>query len=350
MHYRVSIYNYFYEKFKEDGWEFIVRANELQKQNPHPLKFDFKEVEFRFLKYTHEIKAIKPDCVILFLHQKDIIYWPLMHWLKLARIPVIYWNKAKNYDDPNNKIRNFSFHYLQTLSDGILLYTALEKKYILNMNKKKVFFAGNTVNYKDFPEINNSTEEIKKEFGIPFDKVVLAVGRMGAGGGRKKIDHLIEIFRTITLDSVGLVLVGSGMNEELEQRINRKNTIYLGEIHDPENIQISKIFKMSDIFSLPGHVGLGLNQAFFWGLPIVTEEGDQPPEIHYLEDGVNGFIVAENDMEGLKKKILLLLENDTLRNEFSENAKKYLMEKASIDNMLSNFRQCINYVLVSRKF
>ena len=116
MHYRVSIYNYFYEKFKKDGWEFVVRANELQSQNPYPLKFDFKEVEFSFLKYINEIKEIKPDCVILFLHQKDFIYWPLMHWLKLIRIPVIYWNKAKNYDDPDNKIRNFFFHYLPTIT------------------------------------------------------------------------------------------------------------------------------------------------------------------------------------------------------------------------------------------
>jgi glycosyltransferase involved in cell wall biosynthesis len=345
MHYRVSIYNYFYERFNEEGWEFVVRANELQRQNPYPLKFDFKEVAFSFEKYMKEIKEIRPDCVIIFLHLKDFVYWPLAHWLKLNKIPFIYWNKARNYDDPDNKIRNFLFHYMQTISDGILLYSESERVHIHNRNKKKVFVASNTINYKDFPEIKESKEEIKNELDIPFEKVVLAVGRMGIGGGRKKIDQLIEIFREIDLDGVGLVLVGSGMNEKLKQRINSENTLYLGEIHDPANIQISKIFKLADVFSIPGHIGLGLNQAFFWGLPVVTMDGDQPPEINYLENGRNGFLVSENDTENLKNKIIMLLKDDVLRYKFSINAHEDLLRKASIDNMLAGFRGCIHFAV-----
>lgn len=344
MHYRVSIYNYFSERFKEDGWEFVVLTNELQRQNPYSLKFDIKIIEFNIRKYIHEVKNIKPDCVILFLHQKDFIYWPLIHWLKIARIPVIYWNKAKNYDDPDNRIRNFLFHYLQTISDGIILYAEREKEHILNFNRKKVFIAPNTINYKDFPEIGESKEEIKRRFGIPFKKVVLAVGRMGAGGGRKRIDLLIKIFRDIHLENVGLVLVGSGMEEKLMQEMNKNNTIYLGEIHDPENIQISSIFKMADVFSIPGHIGLGLNHAFFWRLPAVTMEGDQPPEIHLLEDGRNGFIVPKDDIESLKNKIVLLLEDDSLREMMSDKAKRSLLNKASIEKMLNGFKNAINYV------
>jgi len=68
------------------------------------------------------------------------------------------------------------------------------------------------------------------------------------------------------------------MSEELKKNINPSNTTYLGEIHDPQNVKISKIFSMSDIFCIPGHVGLGLNQAMYWGLPTVTEKGKQPPE------------------------------------------------------------------------
>ncbi len=345
MHYRVSIYNYFYKKFKEDGWELLVRSNQLQRQNPYPLKFDYREIVFSFSKYTKEIKEIKPDCVILFLHQRDKIYWPLMHWLKLQRIPIIYWNKAKDYDAPENRVKNFLFHYLQTLSDGIILYSEMESEHIRNYNRKKVFIAPNTINHKEYPEIRESKEEIKKTLGIPFEKVVLAVGRMGVGGGRKRIDRLIEIFRDIELKNVGLVLVGSGMEEKLAMRMNSMNTIYLGEVHDSENIQISRIFKMADVFSIPGHVGLGLNQAFFWGLPVVTMAGDQPPEIHYLEDGRNGFLLRENDMNSLKETIVLLLEDDTLRLRMSENARNDLQEKASIDRMFDGFKDCVQFVV-----
>ncbi len=344
MHYRVSIYNYFNKKFKEEGWRFIVRSNELQKQNPFSLNFDFKEIEFKFNKYRKEIKSINPDFVILFLHLKEIIYWELAHWLKFKKKPVIYWNKAINYDDPDNKMRYRLFNYMHNISDGIILYAGEEIKHIKDKNKHKVYIANNTINFEDFPEISESKEQIKEELGIHFKKIVLFVGRMGSGGGRKKVHHLINIFKEIDDHEIGLVLVGSGMDQNLLDGINKSNTIYLGEIHDPHHIQISKIFKMADIFSIPGHIGLGLNQALFWGLPAVTEAGDQPPEIQYLINGRNGFIVPRNDQAELKKKILYLLQNDGIRKEFSQNAKNDIIKHATVENMFNGFKNCIEYL------
>ena len=344
MHYRVSIYNYFYRRFKECGYDFIVRSNELQKQNTHPLEFDFKEIEFKFNRYRKEIKNIGPDFVIFFLHLKEIIYWELVHWLKFKGIPVIYWNKAINYDDPDNKMRCRLFRYMHNVSDGIILYSGEEIKHIKDKNKHKVYIANNTINFEDFPEISESKEQIKEELGIPFKKIVLFVGRMGSGGGRKKVHHLINIFKEIDAHEIGLLLVGSGMDQSLLDGINKSNTIYLGEIHDPHHIQISKTFKMADVFSVPGHIGLGLNQALFWGLPAVTEAGDQPPEIQYLINGRNGFIVPNNDQDELRKKILYLLHNDSIRHEFSNNAKKDIMQYATVENMFVGFKNCVEYL------
>ena len=98
---------------------------------------------------------------------------------------------------------------------------------------------------------------------------------------------------------------------------------------------------MADVFSVPGHVGLGLNQAFYWGLPVVTEDGSQPPEINYLINGRNGFIVPNNDLRDLKEKILYLLTEDLAREEFSKNAKEDILKHASIENMFNGFRKCV---------
>ena len=166
--------------------------------------------------------------------------------------------------------------------------------------RHKVSVANNTINFEDFPEIQESKEAIKEEMGVSFEKVVLSVGRMGIDGGRKKINHLVEIFNDIERSDIGLVIVGSGMNEALLKKKGKNNIVYLGEIHDPRNIKISKIFKMADLFSIPGHVGLALNQAFYWGLPVITEEGSQPPEINYLISGRNGFVVPHNDLTRLQ--------------------------------------------------
>ncbi|HSS95401.1 MAG TPA: glycosyltransferase family 4 protein [Terriglobales bacterium] len=344
MHYRVSVYNYFWEHFRQHGWDFTVLSNQMQGENPHECKFDFIKLPFDFFKYRAEIKRLKPDAVILFLHMKDRILWPLIHWLKLSGIPVAIWTKTRNLDDVDNRLRNMFFDYLHNISDGLVLYTASLDRFISKRNRKKIFVANNTINFEDFPEIHESKEEIKRNLGIPFEKVVLFVGRIGEEQNRKKVDHLIDMFRDLNRPGLGLVIVGSGLSDELRARINPVNTLYLGEVYDPEHRQISRIFKMADVCSIPGHVGLGLNQGFFWGLPMVTEQGKQPPEIEYLIDGENGFIVAEDDRRALQERILFLLDNDEQRRKMSDNARRYILEHASIDGMFQGFLSCAQYL------
>lgn len=337
FHYRVSNYNYFTRRFREEGWEFIVRANELQKNNPHPVEFDFREMPFNFAAYRREIERLQPDVVVLFLHLKNLVIWPLLHWLKLKGIPVVYWNKGVNLEVRNPRLRNLPFYYIHSLCEGIILYSRHEIKDIKPRNRAKVWVASNTINFTDFPEITQTPEEIKAEFGIPYKKVVLFVGRMRRV---KKVEHLIEIFNQIEEPDCGCVIVGDPMDYDIPALIKKDNIRFLGEIFDPQDIQISKLFKMSDLFVIPGDVGLGMNQAFYWGLPVVTEDGLQPPEIHYLKNGHSGFVVPENDLTALREKTLLLLRDDELRTRFSENARQDIMREATIENMFQGFLQC----------
>jgi len=138
--------------------------------------------------------------------------------------------------------------------------------------------------------------------------------------------------------------VGDSMGYDLERLIKNDNILYLGPIHDPKDVQISKIFKMSDIFCIPGDVGLGLNQAFYWGLPVVTEAGLQPPEINYLRHGRNGYIVPENDVDELRNKILLLLHDKNLLRDFSVRAREDILRDASVEKMFQGFRECFSFL------
>src|ERR1700722_299397 len=95
MHYRVSVYNYFWRHFREHGWDFVVLSNELQQQNQNQRQFEFIERPFNFFTYREEIQRLNPDAVILFLHLKDRILWPLIHWLKFSGIPVALWTKNR---------------------------------------------------------------------------------------------------------------------------------------------------------------------------------------------------------------------------------------------------------------
>ncbi|NLH77920.1 MAG: glycosyltransferase family 4 protein [Acidobacteria bacterium] len=345
MHYRVSVYNDFAKRFRERGYELLVRANRLQEKNPHPIGFDFRVLPFRFSLYRKEIRALDPDVVILFLHIKDVILFPLLYWLRLCGRPVLVWTKGANLDAPEQRLRNAVFHHMQTLANGLILYSPQETRFVRRKNRPKITYANNTINYREFPAIAASREDIKKEFGVPFKKTALFVGRMDVGGGRKKPVHAIRVFNAIANPDYGLLLVGSGYSDRLEGEIRGRNVMYLGEVYDPENIGICKIFKMADVFLMPGHVGLGLNQAFVLGLPVITEKGPQPPEIHYLVSGRNGFLVEENDLDDLRSKVLRLLDDDEERARFAENARRDILANASIEGMFQGFLQNIERVL-----
>jgi glycosyltransferase involved in cell wall biosynthesis len=344
MHYRVAVYNYLHRRFAESGWEWHVLTNRLQSQNRLAARFPLEVRPFRFNDYRKRIQELQPDVVILFLHLKDPIIWPLIHWLKWAGIPVISWTKTRNLDKVNNPISNSLFYYINSLSDGLILYAPDLERYLSARQRRKAFPANNTINQEELPVIAETRAEIKKSLGIPFGKVVLFVGRMDVDGGRKRVDHLIEMFRDLEGKDIGLVIVGSGMKPEWQARINPRTTMYLGEVHDPENRQIARIFTMADVCAIPGHVGLGLNQAMYYGLPVVTMEGNQPPEVAYLHSGRNGYMVPAGDTVQLRRRILELLEDDALRARFSAAAREDFFKEASIEGMFQGFRQAVAFV------
>ena len=340
-HYRVSVYNYLWRRFRDHGWGFTVLSDRLQAESRLPVRFPYQQVPFSFFKYRRLIKDIQPDVVLFHLLLKDRIFWLLAHWLKLRGIPIICWTKGANLDKPDSRWRYCLFNYLHTLSSALLLYSARQMGHVSPGNRRKVFVANNTVNYEDFPSVPETKEQIKAQFDIPFPKVVLFAGTMGVDGERKKVEHLIEVFRTLEREDIGLVLVGAGLSDELRARINPRNSIYLGQVHDPANLKISQLFKAADLFVIPGHVGLGLNQAFYWELPVITEDGPQPPEIQYLKDGRNGFMVGKDDVSELKRKMLYLLDNDAVRREFGRQGREDILKEASIEDMFISFLKAV---------
>ncbi|MBI4534968.1 MAG: hypothetical protein HY708_01730, partial [Ignavibacteriae bacterium] len=224
MHYRVSVYNYFHRRFRDFGFEFSVIADRLQKENRRPLEFPLHELPFNFLRYRRAIVDARPTAVILFLHLKDSITWPLIHWLKVRRIPFAFWTKGGNWDAKHSKLRYHIFNYVHGMADALILYSEACTEWIKSDSRSKLFVANNTINYEAYPAVHETKEEIKKEFGIPFDKVVISIGRMGEGNGRKRVDHLIDIFRGLDRKDIGLILVGSGLSDELKARMNPRNT------------------------------------------------------------------------------------------------------------------------------
>ena len=106
FHYRISNYNYFYDEFYKLGYEFVVLACDAQNVN-FSIKFPLLVEKFNIIKYKKLIDRINPAVIINFLHLKNLIFFPVVYYCKLKKIPVIYWNFGINTNTPNAIISKF---------------------------------------------------------------------------------------------------------------------------------------------------------------------------------------------------------------------------------------------------
>ena len=338
FHYRVEVYNYFRKEFLKHRIQFEVLSDEIQ-QGTERVDFPLHILPRTYPSYRRKINAIGPDLVIFFLHLKNTSVFPLYLYCRRKKIRTIFWGHGINLGTPENRIKQLFYNYLHRKSDAILLYAPDQLKFIRPEFHPKTHIAYNTINFHSLPAIDSSKEELREKYGLTFRTIVLFCGRVTKN---KRVDLLIDMFVQSENRSIGLLIVGGGLSEEDQARVEQQeNIIYFGAVYEP--FQVSELHKLSDIFVIPGKCGLGINTAMHWGLPVLTTDVIHAPEICYLKDGVNGFITR--DMQELAEKIELLAGDQKLRQSLSEKAREIITREADISHMTSGFLQAMNFVI-----
>jgi glycosyltransferase involved in cell wall biosynthesis len=341
-HYRINNYNYFYHRFREDGIEFQVLTNGAQ-QVDFEVFVPICTKKPGIARYCKYILQQKPDIVILFLHLKDLIIFPVTLFCRIRRIPVVYWNFGIDLLDPDSMIKNWLYRKLHWLSNAVLLYSPNEKIFIRKRLHYKTFVANNTLNMTDFENVTLSGNYIREHYQVKEKYIVLFAGRIIA---EKKVDELLLCFRNHK--DIAVVIAGKGITKEMLNIINNQpNYYYLGEIKYNKT-EMAGIYHSADIVCIPGNVGLAVIESFFWGKPLVTIKPAgryNSPEICYLNDGVNGYIAR--NIDDMECKITYLLSNPELYRKFSEKARETALHDAHISKMYEGFKEVFDYLVHS---
>jgi hypothetical protein len=162
-HYRVSIYNYLYLHFLDFGWKLYVVSETIEKNNPHEIHFIWMKMKINFFGVLVRVRRIKPSVIIAFLGLKHPIIWGLLLFDKLRISPVITWRHAIDLQQPNHFIKNWLYSRIDYFASAILLYANNELKYIADKHRSKIYIANNTINFGDFPEIQESKAELREK-------------------------------------------------------------------------------------------------------------------------------------------------------------------------------------------
>ena len=171
--------------------------------------------------------------------------------------------------------------------------------------------------------------------------IVLFVGRLVK---EKGIDVVVEVIKRLTSVNVDFhaVIVGEGTFDK--HFIGEPNTTLLGWLDGKD---LSEAYASSDVFLFPSTVetfGVVTLEAAASGLAIVCASSCSS---HLVQDGINGYLCDDGDVDAFYEATLKLVQHPTLRESFSEASIQIGQSKSKVVAM----RQMLqNYIDVQDQF
>lgn len=205
-------------------------------------------------------------------------------------------------------------------TDKIVAITPWElpflKKYGANPNKTTVIRNGmDSIISKIIP--NN---QFRKKYSIRTKYLVLFFARLNPTKGPDKFiltaKEILKERKDITF-----ILVGpdEGMLDTVKQMIKNETLIkYFEPIREKK--LVAEMYQASDIYVLPSYregLPLTLFEAMSAGLPIIASPVNGVP--YEMKSPDNGFFVNYGNIPNLKKGIIQLIDNKSLREKISKN-------------------------------
>lgn len=369
-HYRVPFYAAV-ENLKPKWWEFTVIYDKEEAQKnfymtSDPEKFNFKIKTLksysinvfgrRLIFQTFPFTSFNYDLLIVGQAMNNIAY-PLSFIRKIFGKLVVYWGQGRDlYLIRNGILKNLSENikfFLTKYADGFFAYTPGVKSYLINKGIKSdyIFSLQNTLDINDqrrtYQTLLPNRKMLRRNFSVENCKVLLYVGRFNK---EKRVDIIADAFlKLVELDdSYVLIIVGGGDKRLITELINKCGHDRVKLFNSvPEN-EIGKYFVMSDLFLIPGSVGLNVIQAMCYDLvPVVINTPFQSPEFEYLNNN-NAVILGQNS----SPEEFAIAIHDLLANDLQINKLKielwHSIQHLTIENMALNFIGGVNQLLKNK--
>ncbi|MCA9335375.1 glycosyltransferase [Candidatus Saccharibacteria bacterium] len=196
-------------------------------------------------------------------------------------------------------------------------------------------------------------KRIQKEKNGRID--LLFVGRFEH---RKGIDVLLETLPKLMEENEKLHvrLIGNALIPDIEGKFpyeefkkKHKSKAWFSRIAQSGYVpdeQLQSAYAQCDIFVAPSRYesfGLIFVEALSNGKPVVGTDVGGIPEI--IENGVNGLLVAVDDVEDLMSKLTVLTKSKKLRDEMGKAGVRLITEKFTAERMGKNFDRFVAEII-----
>lgn len=173
---------------------------------------------------------------------------------------------------------------------------------------------------------------------------ILHVGRLVAD---KRVDLLVDAFARVRerLPQAELVVVGDGPERDAyEARAARAGAgaaaRFVGAVYEP--LELGRHFLSAAVFALPGLGGLSINEAMFYGLPVVCSVGDGT-ERHLVREGYNGAFFRENDAESMAQALIRILSDQEERARMGVRSREIIDREVNIRTVVGQYMKAFEF-------
>ena len=262
------------------------------------------------------------------------------------------------YSKSDSVMRRTLRRRMVSLADATLLYGRMEQERLRAAGYKRTFVAPNAIDQSsiavatvEWTADKARLQSWQKERGIEDGRLVMFISRIEPD---KRVDLLLEAFRLAQRQDPGLrlAIIGGGSGLEAARAYAAElgiasSTTFTGPIYEERDI--APWCLSAGCFAYPEAIGLSIQHAFGYGLPVVTSDclASHNPEIEALEPGINGLFYEHGNPMSFASNIVELLSGNRQRNQWSTAARATVSTPAGvcIEAMVGGFVQGLSAAL-----
>lgn len=216
---------------------------------------------------------------------------------------------------------------------SIIYPTEFAKNFFPDLHAINHRVISNGVDTTKFKKIAKADAAVR--FNVkPTEKNIVYVGRLHP---EKSVDTLIKAVPHIISKQpdAHIYIVGAGHQDKLLEGLARKLHIqdyvtFLGKVSDEDLVPA---YNLGDIFVLPSLAeleGMAVLEALACGLPVIVANAPSSAARYFVRE--NGLLFDPGNERDLAKKVITLLENDSLRESMAQTSlamsKRYDLTKS----------------------
>jgi glycosyltransferase involved in cell wall biosynthesis len=283
---------------------------------------------FRILAVRKAVKEINPDILHAHYISHNGVYGALTGFKPFV---VTAWGDDALIEPKKSRVKRYLVEYALKRANLITCDAEHMREAMIRLgaDPEKISLIRFGIDTKKF-SLRQKSETLRTKLEIYDSPAVISLRTLEPS---YDVESLIRSVPLVLkeISETKFVIVGKGSDEKRLRKLATalgvsESVKFVGFI---PNDELPQYLTASDVYvsTSPYDAGIAAStaEAMACELPVIVT--DVAENKKWVEDGVNGFVVPIKDPKSLAKKIICLLENETVRRRFGKISRKIIEEK-----------------------